>query len=228
MEHLTEMELAMLVSGSGSDPLRSGLAEHAGRCPECMDRLLACMTSERLVEPKDVVPGAGDSSEGEVPTDRVIPGLLHGAFAAEHMRAAGSRPCARLRLVPLPGKLETILDAHRVDRDIQAANETSDRKDPQLPWAADATVSGLKTSFPVLASEDGRLQVRFRRPTEAGPLRAYVLAQEGEIPPGTRLLLSTRGLSFLIEEDGTADLPGVEVADLGAGVLEVGLREIEE
>ncbi len=202
--HLSDMDFSVLLSGLGFARLREGLMDHLAACEDCMQRLAAArrLEADERTRPSDIEEGAGPLP------DRVRSALLDGFLSA------GIAPHAPSRVTPRVLQLRTPAAwLHEPDEGMPVA----------LAWAADAPPAEMDGELPVLTSEDGRIRVRFRRTDGEGLPRAYVLAPDGWPIGGVSLHVPSRRLSFALRPDGTADLRGVQVSDLKAGVLELRL-----
>lgn len=206
--HLDEMEIALLQAGTADAALRAELVAHTGECEDCAQRVAAC----RHVGIREANISQEADPENAIP-DGVRTTLL-AAFRSSDLSS---------NLIPkAPSRLERLVLALRTPA--AWLHEPDDPPAATLAWAAAAPATGMEEELPVLATEDGRIRVRFRRPGREAPLRAYLLAPADWPIGGVSLQVPARQLSFRVGLDGTADLPGIEIGDLQAGILELRLE----
>jgi len=202
---LTDMQIALLVTGKASPALRGALSEHLLICDACRRLVAACVKSERTDSPSAV----GEADAGPITVGNAPP-WLHRVVEA----VAGAK-----RQTVSPGTLRQIISLDWLVWDAAA----------EAPALAAAPQTDRIAGLPTLASPDRHLLVHFRRPDPDGPIVAYVIREVPMAQVSLRLVLPDRGLSFPVGEDGTANLAGVNAAEL-AGVkvqLEVGPLEPE-
>lgn len=206
--HFDEMEIALLRTGTADAALRTELIAHAAECEDCAQRVAAC---RRLgVEETSVSQGLGPAEE------------IPDSFRATLLAAFRSSELSPTLSPKAPSRLERVVLALRTPA--AWLHEPDEPPAATLAWAAAAPASGMEEELPVLATEDGRIRVRFRRPGGEAPLRAYLLAPADWPVGGVSLQVPARALSFRLGADGTVDLPGIKVDDLEAGILELRLE----
>lgn len=214
-EHLTDMQIALLSTGRGSEALRAGLAAHLANCAECAERLAACVRWEReftAFSAGSAAERAAESAPGPAARER-----LRAAFASSAGASATGRGAIVRRLRPLLERLP----------DLGAS-----RNEPLFaPMAADdrgGSAAAGEVDLPILATEDHALLVRFRRLGSSGRVRGYVIARKGALPGRLALRLPGRDLSFPVSAEGEIDLPEISLDELAAGRIEISLIELPD
>lgn len=206
--HLDEMEIVLLHAGTEAAALRTELIAHIADCEDCAQRVAAY---RRLGMAETSI------SQGLGPENGIPDGVRETLLAA--FRSSDLSPSVSPKA---PSRLEHLVLALRTPA--AWLHEPDEPPAATLAWAAAAPASDMEEELPVLATEDGRIRVRFRRPGGDAPLRAYLLAPADWPVGGVSLQVPARHLSFPVGLDGTTDLPGIEVGDLDAGIIELRLE----
>jgi hypothetical protein len=206
--HLDEMELALLQEGTADATVRAELIDHAVGCDDCALRVAAY---RRLCRNEAVL------SQGPGPPEEIPDGPRAALLEAFRSSDLSAKPIPQT-----PSRMERLVFALRTPA--AWLHEPDEPPAAALAWAAAAPASGAADELPVLATENGQIRVRFRRPSDNAPLRAYLLAPADWPVGGVSLHVPARHLSFRLGMDGTVDLPGVLPSDLESGVLELRLE----
>jgi hypothetical protein len=195
-DHLSDLEIASLISGRSSRALHQALAEHLAACDECRELLARSAVANRA-DPQ------GSATQGgpvTVPIDSILLEAMLGALAGR------VTPTVANPALPLAVDLRAVGPAWP-DEDLVLAARSS-------PAAA----------LPTLASDDGSIVVHFRRPNPAASLRAYVVRKAPAAPGSLWLVFRGTGRAFAVGADGEADLPDVSEGELGQGRVQIELR----
>jgi hypothetical protein len=197
-EHLCDFELAILVSGAGTQEMRGVFSDHLGACVPCREAVAFAVRSERGgSRAKACAAGEPRASAG------INPAALTRLVRAFEDRFSG--PNERLRPIA-PALAFSPYDPSWLD----GANRFLQR---------DASASPAGEPLPVLANADLSVLVRFRRVGEA--FRAHVVTARAQ-PVGThRLCFRGRALIFVVGSNGEVDLPGVTREDLASAEIVV-------
>ncbi len=187
---LTDMQIALLVTGKASPALRGALHEHLLICDACRRLVAACVKSERT----DSLSEVGEADAGPFTVGHAPPWLRQIAETVAR---------AERQTVP-SGRVRQVLSLDWLVWDAAA----------EAPTLAAAPQTDRIPGLPTLASADRRLLVHFRRPDPDGPIVAYVIRETVAVLTDLRLVLTDRGLSFPVREDGSAELTGVGAEEL--------------
>lgn len=210
-DHLSEMEVAALSVGAGTEAFRAARSLHLSTCAACREAVVAAVRAERSLE---TVASGPLEAEALVEIDR-----LQRAFDETHGTAqrTGEVLILRLRRMASAG--------------LEAARDliSSALPEPVLqPLRADAPANAPGGELPSLVTEDGQTIVRFRRESSGTGLRAFVIAPRGVLPPSIVLSFPKRNLAFTVSEEGEALLDGINAEDLVDSQIEIRLRPLQE
>jgi hypothetical protein len=194
-EHLSDMDIARLLTGSGSRALHQALAEHLDACAACRDLLAQAAIAQR------------DDSQGTearggpvtVPADGLLVEVLETLEAA--FPAIVNAPAAHHRVALAP---------------LLIAAQT----EPLALAAKPAPAQAL----PTLASDDGTILVHFRRPSPDKPIYGFVVRRTPPAPGNMWIVFGDSKRSFPVDAGGVTELTGVREEDLLTGRLALELR----
>jgi hypothetical protein len=193
--HLSDMDIARLLTGSGSRALHQALAEHLDACAVCRDLMAQAAIAQRH-------DSQGTEARGgpvTVPADGFLVEVLE-TLEAEFPEIVNA-PAARRRIALAP----LLFDA-------QAE-----------PLALAAKPAPAQT-LPTLTSDDGTILVHFRRPSPDKPIHAYVVRKTPPAPGSMWIVFDDAKRSFLVDAGGVTELTGIREEDLLTGRLALELR----
>jgi hypothetical protein len=195
--HLSDMDIARLLTGSGSRALHQALAEHLDACAVCRDLMAQAAIAQRH-------DSQGTEARGgpvTVPADGFLVEVLETLEAA--FPAIVNAPAARRRIALAP----LLVDA------------------PAEPLALAAKPAPAQAhTLPTLTSDDGMILVHFRRPSADKPIHAYVVRKTPPEPGSMWIVFGDAKRSFLVGAGGVTELTGVRENDLLTGRLALELR----
>lgn len=197
MGHLSDIEIALLLTGGGSRALHQVLTEHLEACAACR----ALLVESALADRAGSQGSEGRGGPATVPPDGAVARVLQAMEAA--FPETVNSPAARRRIPLVP------LSPSCADRPVLAAQSLS----------AD--------TLPTLTSDDGSVVVHFRRPEPGGPIRAYVVRRAPSQPGQMWIVFAGGQRAFPVDSGGEADLPGIAESDLLDGRLALELRPRE-
>lgn len=200
--HLTDLDIAVLVEGAGSDESRHQMSEHLGECPECRSRIVF---ATRLLR-------ASTSTETGSDEERL------GMTEEARMKLPKEREAVLMEAFRKAGSASPPLNVVELQR-VRATSDSS--HDPGLSHAL-AADGQADPAFPTLSTEDGTVSVRFRRTAGGERIRAYLVGRVGDLPRPVWIRLGDQ--QFLFDERGLADMGDIAPTSLESGVLEMPLR----
>jgi hypothetical protein len=201
-EHLSDLQIAMLVSGSGSRPQRQLLSEHLVACETCRQLLAQSAAASRA---DSQTPDARGGQANVEPDSALLNELLD-KMSDTHPHTVDS-PAPR-RVVVL-----VLVEPPADEAGFALAAQPALTRPPALP---------------TLKSPDDSVLVHFRPPAPGMPIRAYIVNKACGDSPRWRLFLGTRGLSFQADAEGEADLLGVTPEELVAVAPHIVLHDYED
>ncbi len=199
---LTNMQIALMVTGNGSLALRRALSEHLLSCDDCRQLLAAAVFAER----------EGSSSVG-IETDR----------GPSTVQVDATVMCEILdKIVPLTDTASERSPVRQIIPLVEMSHAISD----EAPVLAARPDRGESTDLPVLASPDRQIVVRFRQPKPDGPFVAYVIKKGKHHAGRVHLAFPSVGISLPVGEEGEVELPGIDKAELHHGRIELELTPL--
>ncbi|MBD3235361.1 MAG: hypothetical protein GF330_01490 [Candidatus Eisenbacteria bacterium] len=214
--HLTDMQIALLVSERASSALRASLTQHLAECEQCSALLAFCARRERDFQAqRGELPAADGEAAAPAPPAAIFERLAAalGTSARDAAPPAQRRPGGPPRRVQLPLEKVTL-------KILEAFQAT----DP-LPLAADGRPP---EALPSLICTDQGLLVRFRHVPDCDAVRAHLVARPSNLPRNPTIVIPSLELSFPFEADGTALLRGIKPDDIRSRELRIEFDEPDQ
>jgi hypothetical protein len=196
--HLSDVDLAEILSGSESGVLPETTTRHLLECAACRREVLAAIRMDgrgRLHTKAEPIWTEADEADF---SSAILRGLGTTIQRAEPTDL-GVR-IIRLVEAALRGPISTV-----------AGTEPDRLHDAVIPLAAD---SGNEEELPAFRLEQPPLLVKFRRVSSDGRIKAYVLTEDKSLYGKVALRIASRGISVTIPVEGVVDLPDLSVEDL--------------
>ncbi len=185
---LDDMQIAMLVSGTGSAALRRTYSDHIRLCEPCRDILVAAVLAMRDLERAESV--------GDVATPQEIEAILGKILVQQEAETEVNGPSGIIPLV-------AFAEASELVPSLAAKSETSEK--------------ALQT----LASPTRGIVVVFLRSTSSDQFVARVVRGTADRAGKLRIVFPDKGLSFPIQDDGSAELTSITRADFEPGKVQL-------
>jgi hypothetical protein len=211
--HLSDVDVAALVHGTDKGAPSAEVTEHLVECTVCRQEFTFIVRVE-LVAPMSE-DEATSSQAASFDDSAIIAHLANEYHRMQTPDDQANRPTKLLRLFQLPkSRLQ----------DLGGRGEGTWDLSRMLPLAADSSAAEL----PVLYLDEPELMIRFRQGAEGEPIRAYVLAKEGQIRRRLFLHLPRRQMSIPIPVGGMVELVDVAAEDLVGANIGIELEELPE